>query len=177
MTPIFIIGSRNDRTLERLIRSSLSLTYNVTYISGNRYSVHGSGYELVCFDCEAPFIEGTENAVVIAKKEAVLPEALPAGCTAIFCSENTSQLDAVRKSGVFAVDCGFSPMSTVSFSGSSEDKLVISLNRSVKALSGREIQPLELPISRQGADPYTLMSFTALRLLLDDFESELGKLI
>lgn len=177
MTPIFVIGSRNDRTLGRLIRSSLSKTYNVTYISGSRYSVQGTGYELVCFDSEAPFIEGTENAIVIAKKEAVLPESMPTGCTAIFSSENTVQLDAVRKSGVFAVDCGFSPMSTVSFSGSSEDKIVISLNRSVTALSGKEIQPLELPVSRAGADPYTLMSFTALRLLLDDYESELGKLI
>lgn len=177
MTSIFIIGNRGDRTLEHLIRTSLSRTYRVTYIRGNEFSEQGSGYELICFDCEFPVLAGTENAVIIAKKEAVLPDSLPTGSTAVFCSENEHQLGAVRKSGVFALDCGFSPMSTVSFSGSSEDKLMISLNRSITALSGREIQPLELPVERLGADPYTLMSFTALRLLLDDFESELGRLI
>ena len=177
MTPIFVIGNRNDHTLGRLICSSLACTYNVTYISGSRYSVQGSGYELVCFDCENPFIEGAENAIVIAKKEAALPEDMPAGFTVIFSTENSAQLDAVRKSRVFALDCGFSPLSTISFSGSSEEKLVISLNRSITALSGKKIQPLEIPVNKQGADTYTLMSFTALRLLLDDFESELGKLI
>ena len=177
MTPIFIIGNGSDRALERLIRGCLSRTYNVTYIRGNVYSVQGGGYELVCFDCEAPVISGADGAVVIAKKDAVIPADLPAGCTAVFSPENESQLDAVRRSGAFAVDCGFSPRSTVSFSGSSESKLVITLNRTITALSGRKIQPLELPVERQGADPYSLMCFTALRLLLDDFESELGSLI
>lgn len=177
MTSIFIIGSKSDRTLEHLIRNSLSRTYTVTYIRDREFSEQGSGYGLICFDCESPVISGTENAVVIAKKDAALPDKLPPDCTAIFCSESLPQLDAVRSSGVFAVDCGFSPRSTVSFSGSTEDKLMISLNRSVTALSGREIQPLEIPVDRHGADPYTLMSFTALRLLLDDFESELGELM
>ncbi len=177
MTPIFIIGSRTDRGLEELIASTLTRTYTVTYIKGNEYSVRGSGYELNCFDCADPCISGAENSIVIAKTAAQLPDALPPDCTAIFSAEDPRQLAAVRKNGVFAVDCGFSPRSTVSFSGSSDDTLVISLNRSVTALSGREIQPLEIPVPRRGADPYTLMSFTALRLLLDDFDSELGQLM
>ncbi len=177
MTPIFIIGKKTDHSLEKLILDKLSLTYNVTYIKDSVFRMIGTGYELLCFDCETPVIEGTDNAVIIAKKDAYLPEALPSGCTVVFGSENEQQLSAVRKSGALAMDCGFSPRSTVSFSGSSESKLVISLNRAITALSGREIQPLELPVDRHGSDPYTLMSFTALRLLLDDFESELGQLI
>ncbi len=177
MTPIFIIGDTADCTLENLIRGCLSRTYNVTYIKGSEYSVQGCGYELVCFDCCTPVICGAENSVVIAKKDAVIPEDLPHDCTTVFCPENERQLCAVRKSGVLALDCGFSPRSTVSFSGSSENRLVITLNRTMTALSGREIQPLEFPVERYGADPYSLMCFTALRLLLDDFDSELGRLI
>ena len=176
MTTIFIIGSRSDRALENLIRAGLSRTYTVTYIRGSEFSVQGSGYELVCFDSDAPVITGAANSIVVAKKDSPLPDALPPDCTAIFSAEDERQLAAVRKNGVFAVDCGFSPRSTVSFSGSSDSTLVISLNRSLTALSGRSIQPLELPVSRQ-ADPYSLMSFTALRLLLDDFDSDLGYLM
>ncbi len=176
MTTIFIIGTPSDRTLEHLIRSVLSRTYSVTYIRGSSFSQQGQGYELICFDCEAPLITGTSAPIVIAKNNSPLPDKLPPDCTAIFSAEDERQLAAVRKNGVFAVDCGFSPRSTVSFSGSSDSTLVISLNRSLTALSGRSIQPLELPVSRQ-ADPYSLMSFTALRLLLDDFDSELGELM
>ena len=177
MTPVIIIGSRKDTALERLIKDVLSTTYNITYIKENSMTSAGSGYELICFDSERPRLKGIENAVIIAKRSAVLPDDLPKSCTVILDPDSPGQLGAVISGGNFAVDCGISPTSTVSFSSESADTLVISLNRSIKALSGREIQPLELPVRKYRADAYTLMSFTALRLLLDDFDSELGKLI
>ena len=177
MTEIIIIGDPRDRALETLIVNVLAKTYRILYIKGNRISGFGTGYELICFDSRSPVTKGIGTPVIIAKRSAVLPTELPENSTVIINADNRSQIEAVRRSGTFAVECGFSPTSTVSFSSESDDKLVISLNRSVTALSGRQIQPLEIPVSKHGADDYTLMSFTALRLLLDDFNSELGALI
>ena len=44
--------------------------------------------------------------------------------------------------------------------------------------SGKKIQPLEIPLQiPDGADIYSVLAFTALRLLLDDYGSEdIGKL-
>ncbi|HBI52253.1 MAG TPA: hypothetical protein DDX72_05675 [Ruminococcaceae bacterium] len=177
MTEIIIIGDPHDRALEMLIRDILAKTYRIVYIRENMLNESGAGYELVCFDCRSPELIGLSAPVIVAKRSAVIPARLPANSTVIVNADNSEQIEAVRKSGAFAVECGFSPTSTVSFTSESEDKLVISLNRSVTALSGRQIQPLEIPVSKHGADDYTLMSFTALRVLLDDFNSELGALI
>lgn len=177
MTEIIVIGDERDTALERLIRNTLSKTYRILYIKGNELSVSGAGYEITVFDCTHPKLIGTDQPVVVAKRGAVLPEDLPKDCTAIVNSDDPNQLASAVRNGAFAIDCGISPTSTVSFTSESDETLVISLNRSLRALSGREIQPLELPMKRRGTDSYTLMSFTALRLLLDDFDSELGELI
>ena len=177
MTEIIIIGDGNDTALEKLIKSTLSATYRVVYIKEHTMTDIGSGYELVCFDSRRPVLPGVQDAVVIAKRSAVLLPELPKSCTVIIDSDKPGQTASALKNGTAAIDCGFSPTATVSFTGETEEQLVISLNRSITALSGREIQPLEIPCPKRGADTYTLMSFTALRLLLDDFDSDLGQLI
>lgn len=176
MTQIVIIGEENDTALEKLIREELSKTYRIIYIKDREITEAGAGYELVCFDSPRPVI-GISEAVIVAKRSAVLSGIVLRGGTVIINADKPSQVEAVRDSGSPAVDCGFSPAATVSFTGENEDTLVISLNRSVTALSGKVIQPFEIPAAKHGADAYTLMSFTALRLLLDDRESELGQLI
>lgn len=177
MTEIVVIGDVNDTAIENLICSKLAMTYRVLYIKNTRFLDIGSGYELIVFECDKPVIESAEAPIILAKRGAILPDILPEGSTVIVSSEDHYQLEAVRRCGAYALDCGISPTSTVSFTSETDDTLVISLNRSLHALSGREIQPLELPNSKHGIDNYTLMSFTALRLLLDDFDSELGELI
>ncbi|MBP3855029.1 MAG: hypothetical protein IK990_05360 [Ruminiclostridium sp.] len=177
MTEIIVIGDPEDTALEQLIRRELSSTYRVLYIKGSEISAAGTGYELAVIDCCSPVITGINAPVIVAKRSAGLPQTLPRSCTAIINSDDPGQLRAAERNGVFTVDCGISPTSTVSFSSETEDTLMVSLNRSLRALSGREIQPLEIPVSKRGADDYTLMSFTALRLLLDDFNSRLGELI
>ena len=176
MTEIIIAGAQDDTALEELIKTELSETYRIIYIKNSSITDIGSGYELVFFDCEEPVLQGTDGAVIIAKRDAGLPDNIPQNCTLILNAESTRQLEKAVGCGAYAVDCGHSPQSTVSFTGSSEDTLVVSLNRELTALSGRVIEPLELPVPRH-SDDYSIMSFIALRLLLDDYESELGELM
>lgn len=176
MTDIFVTGSTKDRELEELIKKRLSESYTITYINHNSFLKTGSGYNLIVFDSEKPCIN-VNGSVLLMKENGTIPENLPDDITAIVNADNENQLRAIQKSGVKAITCGTCNTSTISFSSETDDTLVISLNRSITALSGKSIQPLEIPAEKGGAKRYSLMSYTALRLILDNFNSELGRLI
>lgn len=176
MTDIFITGDRNDSRIENLIKNRLSSNYTITYIKDNAFIKKGSGYDLIILDSENPSIN-TVGGILLMKENGKIPNFLPNDTTAIINSDNEEQVAAVQKSGIKAVTCGTSPTSTISFSSETDEQLLISLNRSITALSGKKIQPLEIPVEKKEAERYSLMSYTALRLVLDDFNSELGKLI
>lgn len=176
MTDIFVTGNAHDREIEELIKKRLSKSYTVTYICGKNFTETGNGYNLIVFDCDRPEIR-SDNAVLLMKENGIVPKNLPADITAIINADSETQLKAVQKSGIKAVTCGMSNTSTISFSSETDDKLTVSLNRGITALSGRIIEPLEIPLEKGIFGRYPLLAFAALRLLLDDFDSELGKLM
>ena len=176
MTDIFVTGSRNDCEIEALIKNRLSENYTITYIKQDHYLKIGEGYNLIVLESEKPVINVC-GSILLMKENGTIPDTLPEDITAIVNSDNEQQLLAVQKTGIKAITCGTSSKSTISFSSETDDYLLISLNRSITALSGKKIQPLEIPVEKGEAERYSLMSYTALRLILDDFNSELGKLI
>ena len=177
MTVIAIIGQKEDNSLERLIKEQLSKTYQITYMKNNSLSRFGKGYELLFFESEKPEIDSCDGCLAVLKSEGILPEGINTRGIAVINSDRIEQVKSAEKTGIKTVTCGISPTSTISFTSETEETVLISLNRSITALSGREIEPLEIPVRKNGIDTYTLMSFVALRLLLDDYGSEdIGKL-
>lgn len=176
MTDIFLFGEPRDDRLGGMIRRRLSKTYRITYITESRFLRLGQGYDLLFYDGNPREVEGAAGAVLILKQNSILPERLPDDCTAIISADSETQRQAIRERNLQTIACGVSATATVSFSSETDETLVVTLNRAITALSGKEIQPLEIPVLKEGLDHDTLMRFTALRLLLDDFDSELGKL-
>lgn len=176
MTVIALIGQETDHTIERLIKNRLSETYGITYIKKNSLSRYGKGYEILCFDSEVLDYEKLDNPIILLKETAEISDGVLKTGTAIISSDKKEHVRSAEKSGIKTITCGFSHTSTISFTSETEGSLLISLNRSITALSGREIEPLEIPVKKTGEDIYSLMSFTALRLLLDDFGSDIGRL-
>lgn len=176
MTDIFLFGDPRDDRLGGMIRRRLSKTYRIAYLAESRFLRLGQGYDLLVYDGTPREIEGTAGAVLILKENAALTARLPDDCTVIVSADSKAQRAAVREQRLRTVACGVGATATVSFSSETDETLVVTLNRALTALSGKEIQPLEIPVLKEGLDHDTLMRFTALRLLLDDFDSELGKL-
>ena len=177
LTTVFICGSTDDSAFERLMRQKLSESYRVTYIKKGNAWQKGNGYEITAADF--PYYQNisVEQPVLVMKKEAVCHIALPENATVIACAENSSQLRALKNCGGHILTCGYSPRDTFSYSSLAENTVTVSLNREITAFSGKKIQPLEIPLEiPAGADIYSLLAFTALRLLLDDFNSEIGEL-
>ena len=178
MTTIFICGDSRDKDFYFLLKNILSKTYRVTYIKKNNLCQWGSGYELTAVEFERFERVEFEEPVFLLKKGCVPDFGFPEQATVIACSENEEQMKALKGSGCHTITCGFRKTDTFSYSSLSDDEVVVSLNRELTAFSGKNVQPLELPIEiPKGVDIYSVIAFTALRVMLDDFNSEIGKLV
>lgn len=70
--------------------------------------------------------------------------------------------------GIQLITCGISPKNTVSITSRTAEKLTLSLNRSIRTLSGKLCEPLELPVAvPENADEYDVMAAFAAKLLLE----------
>ena len=178
MTSIFICGDEQDESFRYLLQNVLSETYRITYIKNRSIYQWGEGYELLALDMEDYKEIQTESTVLLLKKGCVPNIDFPENATVIAFSENEEQIKALKSCKGHVITCGFGKTDSFSYSSLSDDKVVVSLNREVTAFSGKKIQPLEIPLEIPvGADIYSVIAFTALRILLDDFNSEIGELI
>lgn len=178
MTTIFICGDNGDKDFYFLLKNILANTYRVTYIEKNAACQWGVGYELTAVDFERFERVESEEPVFLLKKNCVPDFGFPEGATVIACSENEEQMKSLKGSGCHTITCGFRKTDTFSYSSLSDDGVVVSLNRELTAFSGKNVQPLELPLEiPKGTDVYSVIAFTALRVMLDDFNSEIGELV
>ena len=178
MTTIFICGDSRDKDFYFLLKTILAKTYRVTYIEKNAACQWGVGYELTAVDFERFERLELEAPVFLLKRNCVPDFRFPQGATVIACSENEEQMKALKGSGCHTITCGFRKTDTFSYSSLSDDGVVVSLNRELTAFSGKNVQPLELPLEiPKGTDVYSVIAFTALRVMLDDFNSEIGELV
>ncbi|MCL2109657.1 MAG: hypothetical protein FWH20_09980 [Oscillospiraceae bacterium] len=179
MTTVFLMGDAADNGIENLIKSNLTNTYSVTYIKENSFSRMGKGYNLLVFD--SPRLGRVELAecIVVMKAGGEVPVvALPEKSIVIANSENTRQLNALETHRQLVISCGKGIRDTFSFTSLTRDGIVISLNREITAFSGKKIQPLEIPVRLECVpeNVYDAIAYTALRLVLDDYDSEIGLL-
>lgn len=178
MTSIFICGEERDESFKHLLKTILSATYRITYIKNNSVCQWGSGYELLAADFPEYGKISVEAPVFLLKKSCIPTFSLPDNATAIACSENKEQLKALKNTSCHVITCGFGKTDTFSYTSLSDENVVVSLNREITAFSGKKIQPLEIPLEiPSGVDIYSVIAFTALRILLDDYNSEIGELI
>ncbi len=83
-------------------------------------------------------------------------------------SENNLHTSYLSKFKINAVTCGLHSKDTVTFSSKTEDMVVVSLQRSLKAVDNAVIEPMEIPCKIKGEyDDYSILSFVAMLILLN----------
>ena len=183
MTTVSIIGKATDKGFEELILGKLIKSYRITYIKNKSLVQAGKGYEITVADMQELKSLYIHECIIIMKNDGVVPTIpLPEKSIIIVNSENVEQLTALKNTGATVLTCGVGDKDTLSCSSLTSDSITISLNREITAFSGRSILPLEIPVKlkkspKMPRDVYYPIAFTALRLILDDFNSELGGLI
>lgn len=101
------------------------------------------------------------DCVIIAGKSADLRRLEIRSALGLVVSEET-QFTAPK--GVQLITCGFSHKNAVSITSRTDERLILSLNRSVHTVSGIT-EPLEMPVCT-GGDEFELMADFSARLLL-----------
>lgn len=178
MTAIFILGESKDTDFRRLFKDILSDSYRITFVKDNSVCQWGSGYELFAADFERYGEILAEKPVFLLKKDCVPDYSFPKDSTVIAFSENEKQLLSLKNQPLHVITCGYGKTDSFSYSSISDERIVVSLNREITALSGKKIQPLELPLELpKEIALYSIIAFTALRIMLDDYNSEIGELI
>jgi len=177
VTVVSIIGKSTDKALEEIILSQLSKTYKVTYIKNKSLVQTGNGYDIVVADSTELKSLYIPECIIVMKNDGIIPKIpLPEKSIIIVNSDNTNQLIELKNTKLNVITCGAhggtaGEKDTMGCSSITEDSIVVSLNREITAFSGRQIQPLEVPLKleKMPKDIYYPIAFTALRLILDDF--------
>lgn len=176
LTDIIVVENKNK--LSSYITEKMSQNYFVRYFDGKNLTESGRGYMLDVISCKNIGCVSVESGIIIIADDCETGLQRFAGnIRFIVSSSSEKQLKILSEYGYPAITCGNLEKDTVSFTSHTDDTITVSLNRKVSALSGKIIQPLEIPLEFDSkTDIYTVLSHTALRILLDDFNSDLGKL-
>lgn len=92
-----------------------------------------------------------DSGVVIFRKELnnnLIPD-IPENFIAVMESENEKAVQLVKKYALQTVTCGLSQRDTLTFSSISPEKSVISLQREICDIEGRQVLPQEISVNSQ----------------------------
>lgn len=178
MTTVIICGEKNDGDISGLVFDRLCESFCVVAFGNFRVFCKGEGYEIAVFETERLDFADIDGVIVILKSGFV-PQNIRLNNSAVVIAsaESSDQLAALSSLGAAVITCGKGRKNTVSFTSRSDDGAVVAINRSLVSLSGRIIEPLEIPVSFDGDyGLYDIMALTVLELLLDDKKSKNAKL-
>lgn len=112
-----------------------------------------------------------DNSILILKNSADISkiDMLVGNSIVIVNSENKQQLKQLAEKNAKTITCGLSGKDTITFSSRCENKVVLSLQRSLKNIYGQSIEPFEKSININKEffceDEYSIFSFFALSIL------------
>lgn len=175
MTDIVVIDEKSN--LFDYAVDVLKKTYSVRSFDGRKLQYNGSGYQLNILKCDSiPLISADRCIVLLGEDSVYCDNASECELILVANSANNAQIESLKNCRYFTITCGNDMSDTVSYTSITDESITVSLNRTVKAMSGREIHPFEFPVENfSNQSIYEVLSVTAMRILLDDFNSELGR--
>lgn len=170
---LILFGPEQDGELLNFLQIGLASRYRLHIHSQSRLSSVGSGADLLVIDTDCLRDIALKDCVLLLKANAGLEGliGISADCRAVAIanSRNSRQLDALARLGIPIISCGMLAKDTLTYSSRTDDGVVISLQRSVSSLYGKEIEPLEVPLMLPArVCGYSLLAYAALCILLDD---------
>lgn len=164
VTGVFIVADSGDKkmweTLPELLR--------------------GGGMDILVSDIGRMKDVEVDNAVVVFSGESATAAQPHNGmeAVAVVNSGVPASIEAVSKTGMPAITCGFSPRDTMTLSSFDSDSAVLSLQRGVKCFDGSVEEPREIPLKlAYPLDSFTLMAAASVYILCGRSEELEKKLL
>jgi hypothetical protein len=172
LTTVLMCGSENGsetlNTLFSAIRSAQCSAYHIGEESIAAVPPKAQSPDFFVVDNARIKNLHTNGGIALFKKS--VPRGarieIPPAFFAVIDSDNGEAADLLRGDGIQTVTCGLSQKDTLTFSSLENDRAVVSLQRRLTALDGREIEPVELPVLCAPASrEYPLLAAVAVLLL------------
>lgn len=108
----------------------------------------------------------TSCGIALFCKQASRGIEIPPSFFAVVDSDSVGAVSLLRGKGIETVTCGLSQKDTFTFSSLENDHAVVSLQRSIKALDGSDIVPVEVPVAFSAShSEYPVLAAVAVLLL------------
>lgn len=168
MTDIIIIDRHESLAL--LAAETLSGSFEIRFCADRSLYKTGKGEILNIWRTDRLNGLITENCIIVLGEKCVsVPPIMPDSAVIIANALNREQMSALVSATGNVITCGNLIMDTVSYTSVTDDTVTVSFSRTFPTLSGREVQPFEMPVCRHNDESiYSVLAVTALRVLLDD---------
>lgn len=168
MTDIIIID--RHEALALLAAETLSGSFEIRFCADRSLYITGKGEALSIWRTDRLNGLITENCIIVLGEKCVsIPPIMPDSAIIIANALNREQMSALASVTGNVITCGNLIMDTVSYTSVTDDTVTVSFSRTFSTLSGREVQPFEMPVCRHNDESvYSVLAVTALRVLLDD---------
>ncbi len=169
---IVVLLGNQDKEFCECIFSNLSKKRTVIFVNSNGISKKGSGKELMLVSYPEKCRINADTVLVILGDECKsVPSEINDGIF-IINSKNKRQAELLNGQNYLAITCGASPKDTITYSSRTDDETVLSLQRSVKTLSGKTTEPFELPVNTSvNESVFATLASQAVLIIDDEYTS------
>lgn len=176
MINIFLCGDTKDSSATQALISALPKYGGVRYSGPDRVFECGATPEYFLYEYETiPEISLKQGIVLL--KNSILPQnpvPFPPDFLYVLEAKNSRAAALLKGSGAAAVTCGTSSRETLSIAGLEENTAALSLQRTLKTLDGRMLEPHDFTVKfSESRSPHQLLMVCA-ALLISGEDSSTG---
>lgn len=175
MTTVLLCGKSDDNSIGKVLLDALENYGGVQFYDGSnliqkRKNSHVDSLEFLLYDCEKiPKVNGNEGILLFKNSFHFKSEQQSqnfSGFIPVFESHNTHAAAALKGTGIVGVTCGTSAKDILSIASLSDVDATVSLQRSVKILTGEVLEPLDISIRlKMPVSPFSLLAICSVLLL------------
>lgn len=161
---VIIFSERKNKTEKEIIE--ILTKHGGDYISDKRVYANGGKFTVISEYKKTEL--DIENGIVIITDETkrFFDQQFDSGMIGICESQNKTALCIFEKSKIPIISCGNNPKNTITFSSLNNDKILLSLQRTITGLKLKETAPCELNIQlTKKYNPFSVMASAAVLLL------------
>lgn len=170
---VSFVGKSDNFSIRKTLVEKLSENFNLFFINKNYSVENGKGEPLILFSSE-DFIKMKLNSCIFVfdeDTEIIIPDILCENAVAIINSSSRNQISQFVNTNISVITCGSSQKDTFTYSSYTDDKIVVSLQRSIKSISGKIIEPFELPVlNNEKNNIFSVLAYIAVLTQFDKFE-------
>lgn len=169
MTTILLCGKRDDDSTSKILLEALEHYGGVQYFDGTSLikTENNDRPEFFLYGCEK-IPQTASNGILLFKNSFCFEQQqkIPSGFIPVFESRNVQAAAALKGTGIVGVTCGTSAKDILSIASLEDTSATISLQRSVKTLTGLVLEPYDLTIQlKKPVNPFPLLMICSVLLL------------